>query len=211
MGQHESLGELVEVVVEHPDRLSRLERAGAEEVAEPFSGFQVHAQDRVGGVEVFPLEPADRLELVVSLGVAAQRFHAQGFAFMETFLIEQLADDMHTDKASTLSHATCDFDLGQVGPDQGLRGWAAGGAIEEDLVEVVGDLGVLIEPPSPPPAGLADLRSGFGGEILEVVLAVTNGLGIDAQDLGDVLDPAVTQLGRLDRRIPSPIILRKEW
>ena len=150
-------------MVEHPDRLSRLERARAEEVAEPFSGFQVHAQDRVGGVEVFPLEPADRLELVVSLGVAARRFHAQGFAFMETFLIEQLADDMHTDKASTLSHATCDFDLGQVGPDQGLRGWAAGGAIEEDLVEVVGDLGVLIEPPSPPPAGLADLGAGSAG------------------------------------------------
>ena len=163
VGQHESLGELVEVVVQHPDRLSRLERAGTEEVAEPFSGFQVHAQDRVGESRYSPLQPADRLELVVSLGVAAQRFHAQGFAFMETFLIEQLADDMHTDKASTLSHATCDFDLGQVGPDQGLRGWAAGGAIEEDLVEVVGDLGVLIEPPSPPPPGWRTCGAGSAG------------------------------------------------
>ena len=52
VGQHHPLGELGEVVVEHPDRLARPERAVAEEIAEQFPGFQVDAEDRVGGIEV---------------------------------------------------------------------------------------------------------------------------------------------------------------
>ena len=52
-----------EVVVEHPDRPVRPERARAEEVAEPLARFQVDAEDRVGGIAVLALQPGDRLEL----------------------------------------------------------------------------------------------------------------------------------------------------
>ena len=78
VGQHHPLGELGEVVVEHPDRLARAERAVAEEIAEQFPRFQVHAEDRVGGIEVLALEPGDRLELGVAIGMAAQRLASSG-------------------------------------------------------------------------------------------------------------------------------------
>lgn len=147
------------------------------------------------------------VELAVAVGVLAQGRHPQGLALMEAVPVEELADDMHTDETPAPMHAVHDLDLGQVGPDQRLGGGTAGGALEEDRMEVGGDVGVVLDPPSPPAAGLSDPRLGIRGEVLEVAPAAANGLGIDAQDLGDVLVAAVPQFGGLDGGIPPPIIL----
>src|SRR3954453_14979941 len=45
------------------------------------------------------------------------------------------------------------------------------------------------------------------GEIVEVALPLADGLGIEAQDLGEVLDPPVAELGRLDGGVPAAIVL----
>ena len=78
VGEHHPVGELRKVGVEHPDRLARAAAAAAAEMAEQFPGFQVHAEDRVGGIEVLVLEPGARLELAVAIGMATQRWHPQG-------------------------------------------------------------------------------------------------------------------------------------
>ena len=129
---------------------------------------------------------------------------------MEAVPVEQLIDDMNTDITATLLHQVDDLGLGQIGPDQRLFGGAAGGVLDEDLAEVVVDLGVLIELPLPTPAGLADPRRGSLGEVVEVALPPADGLGIDAQDRGDVLDPAVAEFGRLDGGVTRRSFSRKE-
>jgi hypothetical protein len=118
-----------------------------------------------------------------------------------------LIDDMHTNITSTVLHEINDLGLGQVGPDQRLFGGTTGGGLDEDLAEVLVNLGIVINLPFPTSARVADPRRGVLGEMLEVALPVQDGLGIDAQDLGDVLDPPVAELGRLNGGISSPIVL----
>ena len=65
----------------------------------------------------------------------------------------------------------------------------------------------MIEPPFPTTAGLADPRRGSVGEIREVALPLADGLGIDAQDRGDVLDPSVAEFGRFEGGVTSAIVL----
>ena len=103
-----------------------------------------------------PLEPGDRLELAVAIGMAAQGLHPQGLPLVKVVPVEQLIDDMHTDITTTLLHQIDDLGLGQIGPDQRLLGGTAGGVLDEDLAEVVVDLGVVVELPFPTPARLAD-------------------------------------------------------
>jgi hypothetical protein len=161
----------------------------------------------VGGVKVLTLEPGDRLELGVAIGMPAQRRHPQGFPLVIVVPVEQLIDDMHADITTTVLHEIDDLGPGQVGPDQRLFRGTAGGVLDEDLAEVLVDLGVFLEFPFPTPAGLADPRRGPLGEILEVALPLADGLGIDAQDLRDVLDPPVAELGRLDGGVAPPVVL----
>src|SRR4051812_39681525 len=114
---------------------------------------------------------------------------------------------MYADITATGLHEVHDLGLGQVGPDQRLFGGTAGGMLDEDLTEVLVDLGVVIDLSFPTSAGVADPRCGILGEIFEVALPLADGLRIDSQDLGDVLDPSVAELGRLHGGISSPIVL----
>ena len=143
----------------------------------------------------------------VAIGMAAQGLHPQSLPLVIAMPVEQLVNDMHTDITATVLHEIDDLGLGQVGPDQRLFGGTAGGVLDEDLAEVLVDLGVVIDLPFPASAGVADPRRGLLGEVLEVALPLADGLGIDAQDLRDVLDPPVAELGRLDGGISSPIVL----
>jgi hypothetical protein len=161
VGQHHSLRELLEVVIKHPNGSACEERALTEEIAELLAGLQVDAQDRIGGIEVVLLESGDRLELGVAIRVASQRLHPQGLPLMEAVPVEQLIDDMHTDMTATILHEINDLDLGQVRPDERLLGGAAGGVRDEDLAEVVVDLGIVVEPPLPTAARLADPGRGL--------------------------------------------------
>ena len=77
----------------------------------------------------------------VAIGMAAHRFHPQGLPLVIVVPVEQLIDDMHTDITATLLHQIDDLGLGQIGPDQRLLGGTAGGVLDEDLAEVVVDLG----------------------------------------------------------------------
>src|SRR5262249_42187855 len=97
--------------------------------------------------------------------------------------------------------------LGQIGPDQRLIGGAARGMLDQGRAKVRVDLGILVEFPFPTPAGLADPGGGPLGEVLEVALPLADGLGINAQELGGILNPPVSQLGRLDGGVPPAIVL----
>src|SRR5581483_7603766 len=130
----------------------------------------------------------DRLELEVAIGMMAHRGHPQGLPLMKAVLVEQPINDMNTDITSALLHEIDDLSLGQIGPDQRLLGGAAGGVLDQDLAEVLVDLGIVLDLGFAPPAGFADPRLGSFGEIIEIVSPLADGLGIDAQDPRDILD-----------------------
>src|SRR5262249_54503057 len=106
----------------------------------------------------------------------------------------QLIDDVHADITPTILHQIDDLGLGQIGPDQRLIGGAARGMLDQGRAKVRVDLGILVEFPFPTPAGLADPGGGPLGEVLEVALPLPDGLGINAQELGDFLNPPCPSL-----------------
>ena len=53
----------------------------------------------------------------------------------------------------------------------------------------------------------SDVLGVLVGELLEVLLAVSDGLGVAAEQGGDIVEAAMAELGRLDGGVAAPVVL----
>src|SRR6266545_369121 len=219
---HHTRGGAGEVMIEGREDLLRVEMAVAVEGAQQLLLLRVDAQDRVVRLQVLLLEPGDVLELLVAVGMLAHGLGFLSLALDITILAEQLLDHGHADRCAGFFQPLSDLRAGQIGPPDPLTHRVACGVVPQHAQEVLFQPGHRVEAPlasapwpSDPPRerirarGLSDPLRAWVRERGQFVLAVADGLGIAAQDGGDVVGTALSEFGGLEGGIAPSILLRE--
>jgi len=123
--------------------------------------------------------------------------------------VEHLIDNMHTDITSTILHEINDLVLVRLvqisASSVGLPAVCSTRTLRKSS-SILGSASIFRF--RPPPGSRT--REAGPWEILEVALPLADGFGIDAQDLGDVLDPSVAELAASTAAVPSRSFSLKE-
>ena len=205
---HRARSHAAEVVVVDLDRPLRLDRPVAVEVADQLLLLRVDADHRQAGRQVLPLEPGDVLELGVAVRMARpHRPLLQRLPPAVSVLAEQLRDDVAADRRPQLGDPPGDLPPRQVGPSHLEPHRVAGGVVLEHLEEVGLDRRVGRDQPLASAPLFRERPVSSSASPSSSARPCRMVLGSHPRTVGDVLDPAVAQLGGLDGGIPPPVAL----